>query len=168
MSSHSSSSPLRLEAAPEGAGPPTDAIRLTYEQRLRTRLAAHLESGTEVTLVRPRGTTLRIGERLIAADGRIVEVLAAPEALLEVHTSDPVLLARAAYHLGNRHVAVEVRAQSLRTVRDPVLAPLLARLGLAPSAIDAPFDPEGGAYGHSHALAPERGAAPIIHEFRGP
>jgi len=93
-------------------------------------------------------------------------VVAAPEPLLEVRTEDATLLARAAYHLGNRHVPVEVRERALRIARDPVLGSLLTQLGLDIEEIEAPFEPESGAYGHSHAHVPgAHAAAPTIHEF---
>jgi urease accessory protein len=84
-----------------------------------------------------------------------------------VDVADDALLARAAYHLGNRHVAVELRAHGLRVARDAVLERLLRGLGLAPVCVDAPFEPEGGAYGHSHAhLGDAARLAPVIHEYR--
>jgi urease accessory protein len=158
-------SPLRLGACPLEAGQPSDEVRLTYEQRIRSRLAVRLASGCEATIVVPRGSVMRGGDRLVADDGRIVEVVAAPEPLLEVRVADPALLARAAYHLGNRHIAVEVRADCLRIARDAVLGALLVRLGLQPQEIESAFEPEGGAYGHSHAHVPGgHGSAPLIHE----
>ena len=159
--------PLRLEACSQPSAPASDRVRLTCEQRTRGRLPVRLESGLEATLALPRGGVLRHGDRLLADDGRIVEVLAAAEPLLEVAAADAVALARAAYHLGNRHVAVEVRDGGLRVARDAVLERLLRGLGLEPVAVDAPFDPEGGAYGQSHShLGDTNRLAPVIHEYR--
>jgi urease accessory protein len=159
--------PLRLEACTGPVAPASDRVRLTYEERTRGRLPVRLESGAEATLALPRGSTLRHGDRLLADDGRVVEVLAAAEPLLEVSAADAVTLARAAYHLGNRHVAVEVRDRGLRVARDAVLERMLRGLGLDPVAVDAPFDPEGGAYGQSHShVGDTNRLAPIIHEYR--
>jgi urease accessory protein len=83
----------------------------------------------------------------MANDGRIVEVVAAPEALMEAVSGDPLLLAKAAYHLGNRHVAVELKPGRLRFAADHVLGEMVRGLGLKLVAIDAPFEPESGAYG---------------------
>src|SRR5690606_22565244 len=129
----------------------------------KSRLRTRLESGEEIGLFLPRGTVLRGGTKLRAQDGRIVEVRAAHEPLLEARCADPTLLARAAYHLGNRHVAVEVGASSLRLQPDSVLAQMLRGLGLRVCAIDAPFEPEAGAYAHAHSHGTGR-----IHQYRRP
>jgi urease accessory protein len=162
-----SQSPLRLEALMDTVGSePTDAVRLTYDERVRSRFAVQLESGRDAVIVTPRGRVMRGGDCLRAEDGSIVRVVAAPEPLLEVRVEDPALLARAAYHLGNRHVAVEVRPQSLRIAEDPVLSTLLRQLGLNPIRIEAPFEPESGAYGHGHAhVAGGHAITPLIHEY---
>jgi urease accessory protein len=115
-----------------------------------------LASGEAVQLRLPRGTVLRDGDRLLADDGRIVAVVAADERLLDAHCDSPLTLARAAYHLGNRHVALQIRADddgtyTLRLPYDHVLAHLLEGLGVHVHEISAPFEPEAGAYGgHSH------------------
>ena len=158
---------LRVEARAAAALPASDQVRLTYEERTRGRLVVRLASGLEAVLALPRNVALRHGERLLASDGRVIEVLAAPEPLLHVEVTDAALLARAAYHLGNRHVAVELHEGSLRVARDTVLEQLLRGLGLAPVRIDAPFEPESGAYGHAHAHLGDVGRlAPVIHEYR--
>jgi urease accessory protein len=161
--------PLRLRASPHDLEAPSDSVQLTYEQRVRSRLAVQLASGRDATIVLPRGRVLRGGDRLRGDDGTVVEIQAAPELLLEAHVHDATLLARAAYHLGNRHVAVEVRERALRIARDPVLGRLLTQLGLDTEQIEAPFEPESGAYGHTHAhAASPEAAAPMIHEFYHP
>ena len=158
---------VRIEARAPAGMPATDRLRLTFEQRTRSRSTARLECGIEAAIVLPRGTVMRGGERLLASDGRIVEVVAAADPLLEVATTDATLLARASDHLGNRHVAVEIGPARLRLVYDPVLEHLLAGLGLAPMRTSAPFEPEGGAYGHTHAHgAGGHELAPVIHEYR--
>ena len=163
-----SATPLRIEAHAPIAGLVSDRARLTFEARTRSRLIVRLDSGVEAALALPRGTTLRGGDRLLASDGRIVEVIAAQEPLLHVEVSDATLLARAAYHLGNRHVALEVREGALRVARDAVLERMLRGLGLVPVHVDAPFEPEAGAYGQGHAHSGDAGRlAPVIHEYRG-
>jgi urease accessory protein len=158
---------LRIAAHADSAAIASDRVRMTFEERTRARLVVRLDSGVEAALALPRGAPLRHGDRLLASDGRIVEVVAAPEPLLHVDVADAALLARAAYHLGNRHVAVELRDRGLRVAHDAVLERLLRGLGLEPGPVDAPFDPEGGAYGQAHAhLGDTSHPAPVIHEYR--
>lgn len=158
---------IEKRAAPGGlAG---DALELPFEARCKSRLRARLESGEEVGLFLDRGQGMRHGDRLEAADGRIVEVRAAAETLMEVRCDDALQLARAAYHLGNRHVPVELGDGFLRFTADHVLGGMVRGLGLGVEIVSAPFEPEGGAYGsgygHSH-LHDGAGSAPKIHEFR--
>lgn len=124
---------------------------LPFDLRQKSRLLATLDSGEEIGLTLPRGTVLRGGDRLQASDGRVVEVVAAPEQVSVVHSSDPRQLARAAYHLGNRHVAVQVTASSIRYLHDHVLDDMLRGLGLVVEGATLPFEPEAGAYAQSHA-----------------
>jgi urease accessory protein len=126
------------------------ALRLPFEQRQKSRLRTRLVSGEEVGLVLPRGELLRGGDLVTASDGRIIEVIAQPEPLLHVECATPEALARAAYHLGNRHVPVEVGAGYLRIAPDHVLREMLAGLGARLREIEAPFEPEAGAYGGGH------------------
>jgi urease accessory protein len=134
---------------------PTEKLTLPFELRQRSRLRCMLDSGEEAGLILERGTVLRGGDRLQAEDGRVIAVLAAPEQLSVVASSDPVLLARAAYHLGNRHIAVQVLAGSLRYQHDHVLDDMVRGLGLVVRVQTQPFEPEGGAYGrHEHAHGP--------------
>jgi urease accessory protein len=147
----------------------TERLQLPFESRRKSRLRTRLESGEEAGLFLERGTVLRGGDKLLANDGRVVEVVAAPEALLEVRSGDAQQLARAAYHLGNRHVAVEVRPGLLRLASDHVLAELVRGLGLKVHEVEAPFEPEGGAYsshGHGHSADGE-GRGPRIHDHYG-
>jgi len=160
-------SPLRIEARADPAAPASDRVRMTFAERTRARLLVRLDSGVEAALALPRGAALRTGDRLLASDGRIVEVVAASEPLLQVAVTDAASLARAAYHLGNRHVAVELGDSTLRLARDAVLERLLRGLGLAPVPVDAPFEPEGGAYGQAHShLGDTSRLTPVIHEYR--
>ncbi|MFC4277827.1 urease accessory protein UreE [Achromobacter aloeverae] len=125
-------------------------LTLPYDQRSRSRLAATLDNGEEVALFLPRGTVLRDGDALVAEDGTLVRVVAAPQAVLRATCIDPHILLRAAYHLGNRHTPVEVGADYMQLEFDPVLRDLLLRLGLTVVEVQAPFQPEAGAYGGGH------------------
>lgn len=150
----------------------TERLVLPFELRCKTRLRTRLESGEEIGLFLTRGEILRAGDKLLGNDGRVVEVVAAPEAVMEARASDPVLLAKAAYHLGNRHVPVQVSEGMLRFGRDHVLGEMVRGLGLVVSETEAPFEPESGAYGghgghahpHGHSADGE-GRGPRIHDM---
>ena len=134
-----------------GADLPAQAtLTLPFEQRQKSRLRTRLDNGEEVGLFLPRGTVLRHGDRLRAANGRVVEVRAAPETVSTARTDDPLRLARAAYHLGNRHVALQLGPGWLRYLHDHVLDGMVRELGLEVIYEQAPFEPEAGAYGGGH------------------
>jgi urease accessory protein len=139
---------LRIESYADASAAPQARLILPFELRQKSRLLCRTEEGEEVGLFLSRGSVLRGGQRLLAHDGRIVEVLAAPERLLVVRALTAQDLARAAYHLGNRHVPVEVAGDHLKLEYDHVLEDMLRGLGLAVEQTTAPFEPEGGAYGH--------------------
>jgi urease accessory protein len=142
---------------------------LTFDARCKSRLLLRLSNGEQAALIVERGRQLKDGERVRLADGREVEIVAAEESLLEAVGSDPLLIAKAAYHLGNRHVAVQLMPDRLRFMADHVLAEMVTRLGLRVTELVAPFEPEGGAYGHHHAHGGERPASfPKIHSFSSP
>ena len=125
---------------------------LPFELRQKSRLRATTQSGTELALLLPRGTVLRHGDRLRAVNMLIIEVQAAPEAVTTARSADATLFARACYHLGNRHVPLQVGAGWLRYLADHVLDKMVEELGLAVVHEQAPFEPEAGAYHqHSHA-----------------
>jgi urease accessory protein len=128
----------------------TERLVLPFELRAKSRLRTRLASGEEIGLFLPPGTLLRGGARLESNDGRIVEVVADQEPLLEARCEDQLLLARAAYHLGNRHVPLEVGIGRLAYQHDHVLDDMVRRLGLSLTFESARFEPEGGAYGHAH------------------
>lgn len=132
----------------------TEHLPLAFESRCKSRLRTRLASGEECGLFLERGGVLRGGETLLGNDGRVIEVVAATEALMQAASDDPLQLARAAYHLGNRHVAVQILPGALRFARDHVLGEMVRGLGLPVVEMDAPFEPEAGAYGahgdHSH------------------
>jgi urease accessory protein len=110
---------------------------------------------------------LRGGDALVLDDGRLVEVVAAPEPLIEIRGSDPQHLVRVAWHLGNRHLPTQITARGLRIRRDHVIEAMVKGLGARVIEIEAPFDPEGGAYaggGHDHALEPHAGHDHASHD----
>jgi urease accessory protein len=146
-----------------------DTVHLTFEARSKSRLLVTLDSGERAALVVERGRVLHAGDHVLSQDGREIEIIAAEEALLEASSSDAVLIARAAYHLGNRHVAVQVMSGRLRFSSDHVLGEMVRKLGLQVAPVHAAFEPEGGAYGqhHAHASQPPL-IRPKIHEFPPP
>lgn len=157
---------LLIETLYTGDAAPTARLQLDFDARTKSRLRTRLADGEEVGLFLPRGTILRGGDRLQAQDGRIVEVVSAPEDLIEAHCADASALARVAYHLGNRHVAVQVGDGWLRIQTDHVLQTMLVGLGAEVSSLSAPFEPEAGAYAHGHHHA-ERGATEAkIHQYK--
>jgi urease accessory protein len=152
---------------PDSTRPET--ARLDFEARSKSRLLLRLDSGAHAALIVARGGVLRDGDCVRTEDGRLVHIIAAEESLLEASSADPLLIARAAYHLGNRHVAVQVMPHGLRFLQDRVLAEMVRGLGLEVSAVLAPFEPEGGAYGQQHAHGSQVPLSrPRIHEFQPP
>ena len=138
---------------------------LPFELRQKSRLRTTLLSGEEVGLFLERGEILRDGDFLKAEDGRVIRVVAKPELVLDIVCSSPEALARIAYHLGNRHVPLQVGTDWLRIADDHVLRQMVEGLGATTVQHEAPFEPEAGAYaaGHSHDAPPTHGG--IIHEF---
>ncbi|MCB1909857.1 MAG: urease accessory protein UreE [Rhodocyclaceae bacterium] len=157
---------LAIERLYDGPEAPSDFLELCFDYRTRSRLRARTAGGVEVGLFLPRGTILRGGQKLQAGDGSVIGVRAAVEALTEARCADPLMLARAAYHLGNRHVAVEIGEGRLRIVADHVLGGMLAGLGIELRAVDAPFEPEAGAYALGHQHPGEGAGGARIHEYR--
>jgi urease accessory protein len=134
-----------------------DRVVLDASERHRRRLVLTAERGTTLLLDLPHATTLRDGDGLVLDDGAVVRVVGKAEPLFEIVAVNPSDLARFAWHLGNRHADVQVVGDRLHIRRDHVLAAMLDGLGALVTAIEAPFDPESGAYGvrhHEH----ERGA----------
>ena len=132
------------------SGEPTASLTLPFELRQKSRLLTQLDSGEKAALFLPRGTVLRQGDLLRSRCGQVIEVRAAAETISTAATTDPVLLARAAYHLGNRHIALEIASGRLCYLHDPVLDELVQQLGLTVSIEQAPFEPEAGAYSGHH------------------
>lgn len=128
---------------------------LTHEQRSRGRIRTADASGEEVRIFLDRGEALQIGEVLRGENGELLRVLGAVEAVLTARCNDWEAFSKACYHLGNRHVKIQIGERWLRIVPDHVLAQMLEGLGLEVQEERAVFDPEGGAYaqGHSHSHA---------------
>jgi len=145
----------------EGTHSPNARLVLPFATRSRSRFKACLDSGEPVGVMIARGQVLRGGDLLLAADGRVVAIAAAPEVVTTARSRDARLLARAAFHLGNRHVALEIGARWLRYSHDHVLDAMVQGLGLQLSVEEQPFEPEAGAYqahadgrAHSHSSGP--------------
>ncbi len=144
---------LTLHTKLEHADSIDGELLLAYDQREKCRLRARLASGEEVALFTPRGSVLRDGDLLTGAEGRVIRVLAAPEAVYVIHCATAAMLARCAFHLGNRHTQVQIGDGFLRIRADPVFRDMVAGLGARVEAQTAAFEPEPGAYsggGHSH------------------
>jgi urease accessory protein len=132
------------------SGTAADRVELDHDARHRRRIAMEGEGGLAFLLDLPQTERLRDGDGLVLEDGRIVEVRARPEPLLEVRGRDPRHLLTLAWHLGNRHLAAQIEADCILLRRDPVIADMLRGLGAELAEVEAAFDPEPGAYGHSH------------------
>ena len=155
-------------------------LELDWDTRQKSRFEATDSSGRTLGVFLPRGTVVRGGDVLVADDGSLVRVVAAPQAVLKItHCTNhgtPYDLIRAAYHLGNRHVPIELKPDHLKIEPDHVLADMLRAMHLIVHAVDEAFEPENGAYasgghghgdshdhGHTHSHeAPKRSAIPIV------
>jgi urease accessory protein len=133
---------------------PADTVVLDFDDRHRRRMAMRGTRGLEFLLDLENALALRGGDALVLEDGRLIEVVAAPEPLLEIRGADPHHLIRVAWHLGNRHLPTQIMPKALRIRRDHVIEAMVKGLGARVIEIEAPFDPEGGAYAgaaHGHA-----------------
>ena len=122
------------------------SISLPIDQRVKSRLKVRLSNGLEAGLFLPRGQVLRGGDLLQSTNGLVVKVLAAKERVSTVHCDDACALAQVSYHLGNRHVPLEISTTWVRYLSDHVLDEMIAGMGLAVQVELAPFEPEAGAY----------------------
>jgi urease accessory protein len=132
---------------------PVDTVVLDFDNRHRRRMAMTGTRGLEFLLDLENAVALRGGDALVLDDGRLVEVVAAPEPLVEIRGADPHHLIRVAWHLGNRHLPTQIMPKGLRIRRDHVIEEMVRGLGARVIEIEAPFDPEGGAYasaGHGY------------------
>ncbi len=147
-------------------------IELDWDVRQKSRFDATDSQGRQIGVFLPRGTAVRGGDVLVAEDGSLVRVIAAPQAVLRItHCTahgTPFDLTRAAYHLGNRHVPIELKPDHLKIEPDHVLADMLRSMHLIVVAVDEAFEPEGGAYGshggghghdHAHDHSPSHGSS---------
>ena len=132
-------------------------VELDWDTRQKSRFSSTDSAGRELGVFLPRGTVARGGDVLVAEDGSLIRLIAAPQAVLRItHCAEhgtPFDLIRAAYHLGNRHVPIELKPDHLKIEPDHVLADLLRTLHLIVHAVNEPFEPESGAYssgGHAH------------------
>ena len=144
-------------------GETSATVTLAHDARHRRRGVLRTDAGEEFLLDLPEAIELRDGDALRLEDGRLVAVRAALEPLVEVRGQSPLHLTRLAWHLGNRHVPVEIGDGHLLVKRDHVLEAMLAGLGARLAQIEAPFSPEGGAYAHGHAPAATSEAPPHRH-----
>ncbi len=128
-------------------------VLIDFDRRHRRRIVLQTESGGELLVDLPQAARLRDGDGLVLEGGGIVRVVARPEPLLDIHAHDPAGLVRIAWHLGNRHLPVQLLGSHIRIRADHVIAGMVRMLGGHVHEIEAPFDPEAGAYagGHSHA-----------------
>jgi urease accessory protein len=135
---------------------PADTVVLDFDERHRRRMAMTGTRGLAFLLDLENAVALRGGDALVLEDGRLVEVVAAAESLVEIKGADPHHLIRVAWHLGNRHLPTQIMPKALRIRRDHVIEAMVKGLGARVIEIEAPFDPEGGAYaeaaaqGHAH------------------
>jgi urease accessory protein len=138
---------------------PSDTVVLDFDDRHRRRMAMTGTRGLAFLLDLENAVALRGGDALVLEDGRLIEVVAAAEPLVEIKGSDPHHLIRVAWHLGNRHLPTQIMPKALRIRRDHVIEAMVRGLGARVIEIEAPFDPEGGAYAeaaaHDHAHAHE-------------
>jgi urease accessory protein len=153
---------LEADAPAEVSG----VLTLPFDDRRKSRLRATLTSGEELAVILPRGTILADGDRLRCDDGGVVLVTAAPETLSEVISDDAFALTRAAYHLGNRHVPLQIGRGRLCYQHDHVLDDMVRGLGLPLQvrSVREPFQPERGAYGGGHRHGDQHEASDHHHD----
>jgi len=160
------------------------SVELDWDIRQKSRFEATDSLGRQLGIFLPRGTLVRGGDVLVGEDGSLVKVIAAPQSVLRITActshGSPFDLTRAAYHLGNRHVPIELKPDHLKIEPDHVLAEMLRAMHLIVNEVSESFEPEGGAYsaaghghghahegghghGHAHAHAPAAAPAPHVH-----
>ena len=158
-----------LAAHERHAQPVADTVILDYAARSAGQATVESVKGVTIDIHLHGGLRLRTDDLLVLEDGTLVEVVAAPEALIEARATDVAALARLAWHLGDRHIAVQLLPNRIRTQREAAVEELLAALGAKVALIDAPFEPEGGAYaapppqGHDHDQGHDHGHVHDAH-----
>ncbi len=140
-----SSLPVARQRRPDAASAAMACVSLPYDGRFLRRKVLTTDTGERFLVDLPQTTSLDHGDALELNDGRLIGIVAAPEPLLEITGPD---LTRLAWHIGNRHCPCQIAPDRLRIQRDPVIRDMLEQLGATVTEIDAPFPPEGGAYGH--------------------
>jgi urease accessory protein len=148
---------LKIHSAGSWQGQPSDQITLDREDRHRRRAVLTGENGLSCLLDEASAIHLHHGDGLELEDGRIMQVLAEPEDLVEINANDADHLVKIAWHLGNRHLPTQLMGGSLRIRRDHVIEDMVAKLGGKMVPVSAPFDPEGGAYGHGQTQGHDHG-----------
>ena len=150
-------------------------VELDWDVRQKSRFDATDSLGRQLGVFLPRGTLVRGGDVLLVEDGSMVRVIAAPQAVLRITAcashGSPFDLTRAAYHLGNRHVPIELKPDHLKIEPDHVLADMLRAMHLTVQEVEEAFEPEGGAYsagGHGHTHAPAATPVPAAAHVHGP
>jgi urease accessory protein len=138
----------RLKAGEAGSRPVRDTLLLDHGERRNASGTVTGLRGLAIELALPRGTVLLHDDLLLLDDGGLIEIVARPEPLTEIRAADVTLLARAAWLLGDHHIPAELSERRLRVRRSDAIAPLLAPLAVKLVEIEAPFEPEGGAYHH--------------------
>jgi urease accessory protein len=140
-----------LPAAAWDQAQETDQVLIDYDRRFRRRIVLTTVSGQAVLIDEPQAVRLRDGDGL-AVDGGVIRVCAKPEPCMDIHAHEDGELIRIAWHLGNRHLPVQLLGDVIRIRADHVIADMVEGLGGHVDAVDAPFDPEAGAYagGHQH------------------
>ncbi|MFH1980744.1 MAG: urease accessory protein UreE [Pseudomonadota bacterium] len=144
---------IRLTRTQNAPQAPATTLTLPWEQRTRSRLRVVLDNGKEAGIFLERGTIMRSQDLLTTEDGYVVQVLAAREPLSTIASDDALLMARACYHLGNRHTSLEISPGRIRYLEDPIFDEMIRGMGLEIHHDLAPFEPEVGAYagnGHHH------------------
>lgn len=161
---------LYLTQRVDSPGKLTASLTLPIDVRVKSRIKVTLNDGREAGLLLPRGLLLRGGDVLSNEDGsEFVQIIAADEGVSVVHCDDPFTLAKACYHLGNRHVPLQIMPGELRYHHDHVLDDMLRQFGLEVTFAYLPFEPEAGAYaseshGHSHGHSHDHGHDHHHHE----
>lgn len=141
-------------------GAAADRVVLSYDDRFRRRIMLTSETGREILLSLKEAILLQTGDALLADGDMLIEVVAAPEKLIDIRCESPHALLRTAWHLGNRHLATEIMEGSLRIRYDKIILEMVEGLGAEAAVIEAPFNPEGGAYsggGHTKAHSHHHG-----------
>ena len=148
---------IKLIEKTNNSGTVNATLTLPLHSRIKSRLRVTLDNGEDAGLFLERGTSLQAGDVLCTEDSYQVEIIAASEKLSIIRSDDLHLLARACYHLGNRHVSIQIERDCVCYLHDHVLDEMLRGLGLLVEAVEAPFEPEPGAYGGSAEKAHQHG-----------